>query len=49
MLECTFVFAGIEAAPQGGQITVGIILKVILYIKTSLLLFFYYYYNSYYY
>jgi hypothetical protein len=38
MLEYTFVFAGVQAAPQGGPGLVGITLRIYLYIKTSVLL-----------
>jgi hypothetical protein len=38
MMEYTFVFAGIQAAPQGAPIVVGITVRVILYIKTRVLL-----------
>jgi hypothetical protein len=33
-MEYTFVFAGIQAAPQGVPIVLGITVRVILYIKT---------------
>jgi hypothetical protein len=33
-----FVFAGIQAAPQGGPNEVGITVRVFLYIKTGVLL-----------
>ena len=42
-----FVFAGIEASPQGNIAAVGITLRVFLYIENNVLL--YYYYNHYYY
>jgi hypothetical protein len=35
LLEYTFVFAGIQAAPQFGTDEVGITLKVFSYIKTG--------------
>ena len=38
MLEYTSVFAGAQAAPQAGQIMVGISVREFSYIKTSVLL-----------
>ena len=38
MLEYTFLFAGVEAASQGGPIMVRITLREFLYIKRSVLL-----------
>jgi len=38
ILEYAFVFAGIQAAPQGGPIVVGITLRVFLCIKSRVLL-----------
>jgi hypothetical protein len=38
MMEYIFLFAGVEAAPQGGPIMVGIILREFLYIENSVLL-----------
>jgi hypothetical protein len=32
VMEYTFVFAGIPAAPQGGPIVVGVTVRVFLYI-----------------
>jgi hypothetical protein len=43
MMEYTFVFAGIQAAPQGGPIVVGVTVRVFLYIKQA---YYYYYYSS---
>ena len=47
MVEYTFLFAGIEAAPQGSPIVVGITVRVFLYIKTGVYYYYYYYYYSY--
>jgi len=38
MLEYTFLFAGVDASPQGSPVEVGITLRVFSYIKTSVVL-----------
>jgi hypothetical protein len=50
ILKYTFVFTGVEAAPQGGPVMVGITLREFLYVLKLVYYYddYYYYYNYYY-